>query len=432
MFVATQKCYRFWPLLHVVRHPQRLQLDGLEAGSGYKNSRQPPLTHCDCCPSTNRQQPKPHNFDFEVEIMTLAAAVRFRPGDFKLKLLQRATDNDTVADFISNIFPNYRLFPLGFERSVFGGPYLVHLDFKFGDNPGAFHIFAEMAGQNENVGQAMLLALSHHQNTEETWVVREMVTIKTVKARQVFDTRGNPIVEVDIICSNGTFARAAVLNGASTGISEPLKLKDGGSDYLGKGVLNVVENVNAIIGPALIGKDPTVQTKIDNFMVQVLDGTVNEWDWCKPKLGVTTILAVSLAICKTGASVKNLPLYQHIANMAGHMTLVLSVPAFSELNGGSPAGNKLAVQKFMILPVGASSFKEAMQMGVEVYHHLKTVIKKDYGHAVTSVHGSETNVENAIINMYSKCRAIYASDRAFTTMYRSDEVSWSTIIGAYE
>ncbi|XP_068643978.1 enolase 2-like [Aristolochia californica] len=240
------------------------------------------------------------------------------------------------------------------------GPFLVHLDFQFGDNPGAFHIFTKMAGRNENVGQAMLLAFSHNRNAGETWVVREMVTIKTVKARQVFDSRGNPTVEVDIICSNGTFSRAAVLNGASTGISEPLKLNDGGSDYLGKGVFNVVENVNAILGPALFGKDPTEQTKIDNFMVQVLDGTVNEWDWCKPKLGATAILAVSLALCKAEASVKNLPLHQDIANLAGHKTLVLVVPAFNLLNGGSPAGNKLALQEFMILPVGASSFKEAM------------------------------------------------------------------------
>ncbi|XP_068655589.1 uncharacterized protein [Aristolochia californica] len=301
MFVEMQKYYRFWPLLHAIRRPQRLQLDGLDAGSGYKNSKQPPLAHCDCFPSTNRQQPKPCDFDFEVEIVALAAAVRFRPADLKLKLLPQATDKDIVADFISNVFPKvqrvyYRLFPLRFERSVFGGPYLVHLDFQFGDNPGAFHIFAEMAGQNENVGQAMILAFSHNRNSGETWVVRDMVTIKTVKARQVFDSCGNPTVEVDIICSNGTFARAVVLNGASTGISEPLKLNDGGSDYLGKGVLNIVENVNAIIGPALIGKDPTEQTKIDNFMVQVLDRTVNEWDCCKPKLGATAILVVSLAI----------------------------------------------------------------------------------------------------------------------------------------
>ncbi|XP_024980778.1 enolase [Cynara cardunculus var. scolymus] len=212
-----------------------------------------------------------------------------------------------------------------------------------------------------------------------------MSTIKAVKARQIFDSRGNPTVEVDVSLSDGTLARAAVPSGASTGIYEALELRDGGSDYLGKGVLKAVENVNAIIGPALIGKDPTEQTKIDNFMVQELDGTVNEWGWCKQKLGANAILAVSLAVCKAGASVKKIPLYKHIANLAGNKTLVLPVPAFNVINGGSHAGNKLAMQEFMILPVGASSFKEAMKMGVEVYHNLKSVIKKKYGQDATNV-----------------------------------------------
>ncbi|KAG5234470.1 Enolase [Salix suchowensis] len=212
-----------------------------------------------------------------------------------------------------------------------------------------------------------------------------MVTIKVVKARQIFDSRGNPTVEVDIVLSDGTSARAAVPSGASTGIYEALELRDGGSDYLGKGVLKAVENVNSIIGPALIGKDPTEQVQIDNFMVQQLDGTVNEWGWCKQKLGANAILAVSLAVCKAGAMVKKIPLYQHIANLAGNKSLVLPVPAFNVINGGSHAGNKLAMQEFMILPVGASSFKEAMKMGVEVYHHLKSVIKKKYGQDATNV-----------------------------------------------
>ncbi|THF99283.1 hypothetical protein TEA_028164 [Camellia sinensis var. sinensis] len=212
-----------------------------------------------------------------------------------------------------------------------------------------------------------------------------MVTIKAVKARQIFDSRGNPTVEVDVICDDGTFARAAVPSGASTGVYEALELRDGGSDYLGKGVLKAVNNVNSIIGPALIGKDPTEQTKIDNFMVQELDGTVNEWGWCKQKLGANAILAVSLAVCKAGAMVNKIPLYKHIANLAGNKTLVLPVPAFNVINGGSHAGNKLAMQEFMILPVGASSFTEAMKMGVEVYHHLKAVIKKKYGQDATNV-----------------------------------------------
>ncbi|KAM1935966.1 hypothetical protein ACFX15_013287 [Malus domestica] len=137
-----------------------------------------------------------------------------------------------------------------------------------------------------------------------------MATIQSVKARQIFDSRGNPTVEVDIILSDGTLARAAVPSGASTGVYEALELRDGGKDYLGKGVSKAVNNVNTIIGPALIGKDPSEQTAIDNFMVQQLDGTVNEWGWCKQKLGANAILAVSLAVAKAGASVKKVPLYK--------------------------------------------------------------------------------------------------------------------------
>jgi enolase len=212
-----------------------------------------------------------------------------------------------------------------------------------------------------------------------------MATIQSVKARQIFDSRGNPTVEVDVRLSNEISTTAAVPSGASTGIYEALELRDGGSDYLGKGVSKAVNNVNTIIGPALIGKNPTDQTGIDNFMVQQLDGTQNEWGWCKQKLGANAILAVSLAVCKAGAALLNIPLYKHIANLAGNKKLVLPVPAFNVINGGSHAGNKLAMQEFMILPVGASSFKEAMKMGVEVYHHLKAVIKKKYGQDATNV-----------------------------------------------
>ncbi|XP_052875055.1 enolase-like isoform X2 [Gossypium arboreum] len=187
-------------------------------------------------------------------------------------------------------------------------------------------------------------------------------------------------IPVDVETSNGRKARAAVPSGASTGVYEALELRDGGSDYLGKGVSKAVANVNTIIGPALIGK-----TAIDNFMVQQLDGTQNEWGWCKQKLGANAILAVSLAVCKAGAEVLNIPLYRHIANLAGNKKLVLPVPAFNVINGGSHAGNKLAMQEFMILPTGASSFKEDMKMGVEVYHNLKSVIKKKYGQDATNV-----------------------------------------------
>ncbi|KAG2309203.1 hypothetical protein Bca52824_028951 [Brassica carinata] len=201
-----------------------------------------------------------------------------------------------------------------------------------------------------------------------------MATITVVKARQIFDSRGNPTVEVDVHTSNGVKVTAAVPSGASTGIYEALELRDGGSDYLGKGVSKAV-GVNNIIGPALIGKDPTQQTAIDNFMVHELDGTQNEWGWCKQKLGANAILAVSLAVCKAGAVVSGIPLYKHIANLAGNPKIVLPVPAFNVINGGSHAGNKLAMQACSL----------CHENGVEVYHNLKSVIKKKYGQDATNV-----------------------------------------------
>jgi enolase len=202
-------------------------------------------------------------------------------------------------------------------------------------------------------------------------------TIAKIFARPIFDSRGNPTVEADLHLSDGTFYRAAVPSGASTGIYEALELRDGGKAYMGKGVSKAVSNLNTIIGPALVGKDPTQQKELDNYMVQELDGTTNEWGWCKQKLGANAILAVSLAICKAGAAVNKIPLYQHIANLAGNPELILPVPAFNVINGGSHAGNKLAMQEFMILPVGATSFREAMQMGSEVYHNLKACAMYD-------------------------------------------------------
>lgn len=209
-------------------------------------------------------------------------------------------------------------------------------------------------------------------------------TITGVKARQIFDSRGNPTVEVDIHTQSGMY-RAAVPSGASTGIYEALEMRDGGKKWMGKGVMQAVENVNNIIGPALIGMDPTQQRAIDDKMVMELDGTKNEWGWCKAKLGANAILGVSLAVCRAGAAASGVPLYQHIANLAGNREIVMPVPSFNIINGGSHAGNKLAMQEFMILPTGASSFTEAMQIGSEVYHHLKSVIKKKYGQDAVNV-----------------------------------------------
>lgn len=203
--------------------------------------------------------------------------------------------------------------------------------------------------------------------------------IQSVKAREILDSRGNPTVEVDLTTELGLF-RAAVPSGASTGVHEAVELRDNDKGrYLGKGVSKAVENVNSKIAPVVIGKDPTQQKELDSLMIQ-LDGTEN-----KGNLGANAILAVSLAVCKAGAAASHLPLYKYIAKLAGNEKIVMPVPAFNVINGGSHAGNKLAMQEFMILPTGASSFKEAMQIGAEVYHNLKKVIKSKYGLDATAV-----------------------------------------------
>ncbi|KAG0169047.1 hypothetical protein DFQ28_004061 [Apophysomyces sp. BC1034] len=203
-----------------------------------------------------------------------------------------------------------------------------------------------------------------------------------VHARQIFDSRGNPTVEVEITTAKGVF-RAAVPSGASTGVHEALELRDNiKEDYVGKGVLKAIENIHNIIAPALIDAKLNVvdQKSVDKFLLQ-LDGTPN-----KSKLGANAILGVSLAVAKAGAAEKGVPLYVHFADLAGSKKpFVLPVPSFNVINGGSHADNKLAMQEFMIMPTGASSFTEAMKMGTEVYHTLKGVIKAKYGQDATNV-----------------------------------------------
>uniref|UniRef100_A0A1D1ZHI1 phosphopyruvate hydratase n=1 Tax=Anthurium amnicola TaxID=1678845 RepID=A0A1D1ZHI1_9ARAE len=206
--------------------------------------------------------------------------------------------------------------------------------------------------------------------------------ITKVHARQIFDSRGNPTVEVDLTTEKGVF-RAAVPSGASTGVHEALELRDNiKTDYVGKGVLKAVANVNEKIAPALIEANLDIkdQNAVDDFLL-TLDGTKN-----KSKFGANAILGVSLAVAKAAAAEKGIPLYRHIAELAGSkMPFVLPVPAFNVINGGSHAGNKLAMQEFMILPTGAKSFSEAMKIGSEVYHALKSVIKAKYGQDATNV-----------------------------------------------
>ena len=208
-----------------------------------------------------------------------------------------------------------------------------------------------------------------------------MSGVSKIFAREILDSRGNPTVEVEVTTSKGMY-RAAVPSGASTGIYEALELRDKDPNrFMGKGVLKAVDNVNSVIGPHLIGKniDVTRQEEVDQLMLD-LDGTEN-----KTKLGANAILGVSLAVCKAGAAHKGVPLYRHIASLAGNSEVIMPVPAFNVINGGTHAGNRLAMQEFMILPVGAKSFHEAMQIGCEVYHNLKKVIKQQYGQDATNV-----------------------------------------------
>lgn len=219
------------------------------------------------------------------------------------------------------------------------------------------------------------------------------MSIKKIHARSIYDSRGNPTVEVDLWTDKGLF-RAGVPSGASTGIHEALELRDNiKAEFHGKGVNQAVKNVNEIIAPALLKESFNVveQQKIDEFMLN-LDGTKN-----KSKLGANAILGVSIAVCKAGAAEKGVPLYRHIADLAGHKEIIMPVPAFNVINGGSHAGNRLAMQEFMLLPTGASSFHEAMRMGSEIYHHLKNVIKAKYGMDACNVGdegGFAPNIQN--------------------------------------
>ncbi|KAJ7557803.1 hypothetical protein O6H91_04G011100 [Diphasiastrum complanatum] len=208
--------------------------------------------------------------------------------------------------------------------------------------------------------------------------VEQATKIKWIKARQIIDSRGNPTVEVDVYTDR--VYRSAVPSGASTGIYEALELRDGEqSVFGGKGVLQAVANINNVIAPKLVGLDTRDQEDLDRIMLE-LDGTPN-----KSKLGANAILGVSLSACRAGAGAEGIPLYKHIQAIAGTKELVMPVPALNVINGGSHAGNKLAMQEFMILPVGATSFSEALKMGCEVYQVLKSIIKKRYGQDACNV-----------------------------------------------
>ena len=205
-----------------------------------------------------------------------------------------------------------------------------------------------------------------------------MFEIKSVHARQIMDSRGNPTIECDVKLSGGAFGRAAVPSGASTGSFEALELRDGGNAYMGKGVMTAVKNVNEFIAPTIIGMPANDQTALDEKML-ALDGTAN-----KEKLGANAILAVSLAAARAAAEQSGLPLYKYIANVYGNENpCVLPRPMMNIINGGAHADNGLDAQEFMIIPNGAKNEADAIRMGSEIFHHLKKILKSG---------GNSTNV----------------------------------------
>ena len=253
-----------------------------------------------------------------------------------------------------------------------------------------------------------------------------MSAIIDVRARQILDSRGNPTVEVDVFTEDGALGRAAVPSGASTGKYEAVELRDGDkSEFLGKGVNKAVANVDDIIGDALIGVEVTDQSYIDQIMLE-LDGTEN-----KSKLGANSILGVSLAASKAAAEELGMPLYRYIGGVSAHM---MPVPMMNILNGGSHADNSIDFQEFMIMPVGADYFSDALRMGVETFHHLKNVLKKkgystnvgDEGGFAPNIKSNEEAIEIVIQAIeaagYRPGEDMYiAMDAAASEFYLSEE-----------
>jgi enolase len=215
--------------------------------------------------------------------------------------------------------------------------------------------------------------------------------IQSIHAREILDSRGNPTVEVEVRLEDGSVGRAAVPSGASTGVHEALELRDGDkSRYMGKGVLRAVENANTVIAQAVAGMDAANQTAIDRRMIET-DGTPT-----KSKLGANAILAVSMAVARAAALAERQPLYKYLSRYSSERGAnTLPVPMMNILNGGAHADNSVDLQEFMVMPAGASSFSEALRMGVEVFHHLKAVLqKRNYSTAVGDEGGFAPNLKS--------------------------------------
>ena len=253
-----------------------------------------------------------------------------------------------------------------------------------------------------------------------------MSIIIDVRARQILDSRGNPTVEVEVLTENGMMGRAAVPSGASTGTHEAVELRDNDkSVYLGKGVLNAVKNVNDKIAPELMGMDVFNQNSIDNLM-NAIDGTDN-----KGNMGANAILGVSMAVAKAAAQESRQPLYRYIGGVNAN---TLPIPMMNILNGGAHADNKIDFQEFMVMPIGAASFSEGLRMGTEIFHHLKSVLKKkgystnvgDEGGFAPNI-GSNTEAIEIVLQAietagYRPGEDVYiAMDAAASELYKADE-----------
>ncbi len=225
--------------------------------------------------------------------------------------------------------------------------------------------------------------------------------IEEVYAREILDSRGNPTVEVDVFLQGGAVGRAAVPSGASTGVHEAVELRDGGDRYMGKGVTQAVDNVNEVIAAEIIGMDALDQAGIDMLMCQ-LDGTPN-----KAKLGANAILAVSLAVAKAAANQIELPLYRYLG---GVQARVLPIPMMNIMNGGAHADNTIDFQEFMIMPVGAPSFSEALRMGTEIFHNLKKILKsRKLNTSVGDEGGFAPDIPTPTAALQTICEAIEAA-----------------------
>ena len=260
-----------------------------------------------------------------------------------------------------------------------------------------------------------------------------MTKIKNIKARQIFDSRGNPTVEVDVITDDNSLGRSAVPSGASTGEHEAVELRDGGTDYMGKGVKMAVNNVNSVIRENLLGKSVFDQEELDNLMIDI-DGTEN-----KCILGANAILGVSLAISQAAAKSKNMPLYEYIG---GNSALTLPVPMMNIINGGSHSDAPIAFQEFMIVPVNASSFSDAMKIGTEIFHNLKSIISNrglstsvgDEGGFAPKLKGTEDALETIIKSISSAGLkpgddVMIALDCASSEFFENDHYDYSKFEG---